>query len=232
MPLPRAAGLLIVACCLPQLARPAAPKVHTVTLGPVRRVPYVAPDVAKEAKDDEAGTLRVRSLTVDGKQREWTTGDGHDVTDRSFVTRRVLHVNDALPGEKTGRWVWQPGPWLLVDRVSGRITALHLPDFDSSISDVVWYRDYAAYCGIHTAAKRGGLSAEVWQIGARRAALQKVIAPWPQPERVRPVCAPATWQREPMRVTLRATGGDPLVYSVVGTSSQLVEDGEGGDEDN
>ena len=81
-------------------------------------------------------------------------------------------------------------------------------------------------------AKAGGLSAEVWQIGARRPALQKVIAPWPQPERVRPVCTPAQWQREPMRVTLGATGGDPLVYSVVGTSSLLVEDGEGGDDDN
>ena len=231
MPLLRVPGLLLVACALP-IACAAATKVHTVTLGPARRVPYVAPDVAREAKEDGAGTLRIRSLTVDDKLREWTTGDQHDVTDRSFVTRRVLHVNDALPGEKAGRWVWQPGPWLLVDRVSGRITALHLPDFDSSISDVVWYRDYAAYCGVHTAVKGGGLSAEVWQIGARRAALQKVIAAWPQPERVRPVCASATWQREPMRVTLRATGGDPLVYSVVGTSSLLVEDGEGGDEDN
>ena len=232
MSLTRAAGCVLALCALPQPARPAAPKVHIVTLGPSRRVPYVAADVSREAKEDEAGTLRIRALTVDGKVREWTTGDQHDVTDRSFVTRRVLHVNDALPGEKIGRWVWQPGPWLLVDRVSGRITPLHLPDFDSSISDVVWYRDYAAYCGIHTAAKSGGLSAEVWQIGARRAALQKVIASWPQPERVRPVCAPAAWQREPMRVTLQANGGDPLVYSVVGTSTLLVEDGEGGDDDN
>ncbi len=231
MPLPRAAGFLLAACALAPLARPAAPRVHTVTLGPVRRVPYIAADVAHEAKEDEAGTLRVRGLTVDGKLREWTTGDQHDVTDRSFVTRRVLHVNDALPGEKSGRWVWQPGPWLLIDRVSGRVTALHLPDFDSSISNVVWYRDYAAYCGIHATVKSGGLSAEVWQIGARRAALQKVIAAWPQPERIRPVCAPAQWQREPMRVTLQAAGSDPLIYSVVGTSSLLVEDGEGGDDE-
>ena len=80
--------------------------------------------------------------------------------------------------------------------------------------------------------KNGGLSAEVWQIGARRAALQKVIAPWPQPERVRPVCAQAVWQREPMRVTLRAAGGEPLQFSVIGTSSLLVEDGEVSDDDN
>lgn len=214
------------------VAHAAAPKVHTVALGAGRRVPFVAADVSTEAKDDEAGTLRIRPLIVDGKTHEWLTGETHDITERSFVARRVLHINDALPGEKSGRWVWQPGSWILVDRISGRVTALHLPDFDASISDVVWYRDYAAYCGIHTTAKASGLSAEVWQIGAHKAALSRVIAPWPQPERVRPVCHPAVWQREPMRVTVKPNGGDPVVYNVVGTSTQLVEDGEGGDDDN
>ena len=208
----------------------APPKVHTVALGAVRRVPFVAADVAAEDKADEAGTLRIRSLIVDGKVLEWTTGDVHDVTERSFVTRRVLHVNDTLPGEKAGRWVWQPGSWILVDRLSGRVTALHLPEFDAAVSDVSWYRDYAAYCGVHVAAKSGGLTAQVWQIGARRAALSRVIAPWPLKERVRPVCSAAVWQREPMRVTLKPATGDAVVYTVTGSSSQLVEDGEGGDD--
>ena len=209
-----------------------AAKVHTVALGPVRKVPFVAADVAAEDKSDEAGTLRIRSLNVDAKLVEWVTGDAHDVTERSFVTRRVLHVNDALPGDKAGRWVWQPGPWILVDRVSGRVTALHLPEFDAAVSDVSWYRDYAAYCGVHVTARGGGLTAQVWQIGARKAALSKVIAPWPLKERVRPVCAPAVWQREPMRVTLKPAMGDAVEYTVSGSSSQLVEDGEGGDDDN
>lgn len=210
----------------------ATPKVHTVALGAVRRVPFVAADVSTDAKEDEAGTLKIRPLVVDGKTREWLTGDTHDITERSFVARRVLHINDALPGETKGRWVWQPGSWILVDRISGKVTALHLPDFDASVSEVVWYRDYAAYCGVRSTAKASGLSAEVWQIGAHKAALSKVIAPWPQTERVRPVCLPAVWQREPMRVTLKPNGGDAVVYSVVGTSTQLVEDGEGGDDDN
>jgi hypothetical protein len=207
-----------------------AEKVHSVTFGQVKKVPYVAADVALEDKSDEAGTLRVRALFVDGKLREWTTGDQHDVTDRSFVTRRVMHVNDSLPGEHGGRWVWQPGPWLLIDRVSGRVASLHLPEFDASVSDVSWYRDYAAYCGIRNAAKSGGLTVNVWQIGAHKAALSKVVSKWPQDTRVRPVCAAAAWQREPMRVTLQPTGGSPVVYDVVGTSTQLVEDGEGGDD--
>jgi hypothetical protein len=219
-------------CALPCVwnAHAAAPKVHSVTLGPVRRVPFVAADVARDAKDDEAGTLRIRALYVDGNQREWTTGDTHDVTERSFVARRVLHVNDTLPGEHAARWVWQPGPWLMVDRISGRVTVLHLPEFDASVSEVSWYRDYAAYCGIHITTRISQLTAQVWQIGARKAALSHDISKWPQPERVRPVCAAPVWQREPMRVTLRAAGGDPIVFDVVGTSSQMVEDGEGGDD--
>ena len=231
-----------IACCLlcpRQLpaaeATPAAkpakpPRVHSVTLGPVKRVAYVAADVAKEEKEDEAGTVHVRALFVDGRQKDWTVGEMHEVTERSFTVQRVLHVNDALPQEKGQRWVWQPGPWILVDRVTGHVSALHLPDFDAGVSEVSWYRDYAAYCGVHTAARSGGLSAVVWQIGARRAAVDRVVAKWPQDERVRPVCAPARWQREPMRVSLQPTGGAPLTLDVVGTSTALVEDGDNEEE--
>ena len=175
-------------------------------------------------------TLRVRALYVDTRQRDWTTGEMHEVTDRSFTVQRVLHVNDTLPDERGARWVWQPGPWMLVDRITGRVTALHLPDFDAGVSDVSWYRDYAAYCGVHTAAKAGGLSAVVWQIGARRAAVDKVIGKWPQTERARPVCVPAKWQREPMRVTVQASGAAPISFDVIGSSTALVEDGDAEDE--
>ncbi len=212
----------------PKPAKP--PRTHAVNLGPIRRVPFVAADVAKEDKSDEAGTLKVRALFVDSRQKDWTTGDTHDVTDRSFVVQRVLHVNDTLPDEHGARWVWQPGPWMLVDRVTGRVSALHLPDFDAGVSDVIWYRDYAAYCGVHAAARSGGLTAIAWQIGSRKPAVDKVIGKWPQTERVRPVCAPAKWQREPMRVTLQATGGAPSSFDLVGTSTALVEDGDGDDE--
>ncbi len=206
------------------------PRTHAVSLGPVRRVPFVAADVAKEDKTDEAETLRVRALYVDTRQKDWTTGEMHEVTDRSFTVQRVLHVNDTLPDERGARWVWQPGPWMLVDRITGRVTALHLPDFDAGVSDVSWYRDYAAYCGVHTAAKAGGLSAVVWQIGARRAAVDKVIGKWPQTERARPVCVPAKWQREPMRVTVQASGAAPISFDVIGSSTALVEDGDAEDE--
>jgi hypothetical protein len=197
---------------------------HAVSLGAVRKVPYTPPDVDAADKSEDSTTLKVRALMVDGTQREWTMGEIHEVTDRSFAVRRVMRLNDALATDRESRWVWEPGPWLLVDRVTGHIAALHLPDFDAAVSNAVWYRDYAAYCGIGTTAK-GGLFAIVAQLGARRAVVQKQIGPWPQANHFIPVCQPAEWQRMPMRVTLKPTGGEAATYDVVGTTS-LIEEGD------
>src|SRR5580658_2160471 len=107
-------------------------KPHVVALGSVRREPYsIEGDPAGAQKDEKE--LKVRPLVVDGKVKEWTTGDAHDVTDRSFAVRRAVRLNDSLPTDKTpdhaGHWVWQRGPWLLIDRASGKVTALHLADY-------------------------------------------------------------------------------------------------------
>jgi hypothetical protein len=206
----------------------AAPaKTHSVTLGAVKKVAYMPPESAiVPVKGSDAPMLKVRSLMVDGRQKEWTTGDAHDVTDRSFTIRRAMRLNDALPGE-TARWNWQPGPWLLVDRATGHLVALHLPDFDEEISEAVWYRDYAAYCGTAETAK-GGLFAVVAQIGVRRPVVSRQIGKWPQASPVEPVCKPAEWQRTPMRVTIQPTGGEAMTFDVVGAAS-LIEEGDGED---
>jgi hypothetical protein len=205
-----------------KLAKP--PKLHVVTLGPVRKVPYTPADVQPDEKNEETTTLKVRPLVVDDRQREWTMGEMHEVTDRSFAVRRVMRVNDALPGEKDARWAWEPGPWLLVDRVTGHIAALHLPGFDAAVSNVVWFRDYAAYCGVGSTAK-GGLYAMVAQLGARRAAVEKQVGAWPQENHFVPVCAAAEWQRTPLRVTLKPTGGEATTFALVGTAA-LIEEGD------
>ena len=207
----------------PKMAR--TPSLHSVVLGAVRKVPYTPPDVTPDDRKEDTTTLKVRPLTVDGAQREWTTGELHEVTDRTFAIRRALRLNDALPADREPRWTWQPGPWLLVDRVTGRVSALHLPDFDPAVSNVVWFRDYAAYCGIASTAK-GGLFAVVSELGARRPAVLKQIGAWPQANHFIPVCKPAEWQRLPMRVTLQATGGEAQTFDIVGLSS-LVEEGDG-----
>jgi len=220
---------LHVALAAPAVAFAAPAKVHTVTLGAPKKVPYTPPDAAQAAPTSDAIQLKVRPLLVDGRQREWTTGDTHDVTDRSFTVRRALRINDALPADTSAHWVWQPGPWLLVDRATGHIAALHLPDFDAAVSNVAWFRDYAAYCGVAQTAK-GGLYAVVAQLGARRAVVHKQIAPWPPPAATQPAsahtgppCLPAQWQRQPMRVTIQLTGGDPITFDVVGGASILEE---------
>ena len=214
--------LLLVLSCPGKFLFAAAPKVHIVALGAIRKVPYTPADATPDTKSDESSTLKVRPLFVDDHQKEWTTGDSHDVTDRSFTIRRALRLNDALPTDSAPHWIWQPGPWLQVDRVTGRIIALHLPDFDPGVSDAVWFRDYAAYCGIATAAK-GGLYAIVVQLGARRPIVQKQLGRWPQSDHFIPVCQPAKWQRLPVRVTLQPTAGEAITFDVVGTASLIEE---------
>lgn len=222
----------LILLMFPPLNAFAAPsKVHTVVLGAPKKVPWSRPDRVPNPDDPASKavpSIKVRPLIVDGKQKEWTTGDAHEITDRSFTIRRAMRLNDALPGETAARWSWQPGPWLLVDRTTGHVTALHLPDFDAGISEAVWYRDYAAYCGTATTTK-GGLYAVVAQLGARRPVVHKQIGKWPQPQPADPVCKPAQWQREPMRVTLEPAGAEPMTFAVVGTSS-LVEDGDSEDQ--
>jgi hypothetical protein len=202
----------------------AATKPHTVFLGTGKKVPYtLAGDPAGALPDEKQ--LHVRPLLVDDKIKEWTTGESHSVTDRSFVVRRALRVNDALPGDRTEHWVWQRGPWLMVDRVKGSITALHLPDYDPSVSEVVWFRDYAAYCGLTTSGKQ--LYAVVAQIAARKPVLAKKLSAWTPGENQAPACTSAVWQREPLRVTFQPAGTAAVSYDLVGLSAVLVEDGDG-----
>jgi hypothetical protein len=207
----------------------AAPKPHVIALGAGKKVPYsVAGDPAGAASDDKE--LRVRPLVIDTRIKEWTTGEAHDVTDRSFAIRRAIRLNDALPGDKVEHWVWQRGPWLLVDRVTGHITAIKLPDYDPAVSNVVWFRDYAAYCGLTASGRQ--LYAVVAQVAARKPLIAKKIGVWNPLDHPTPACAASSWQREPLRITFQPTGSAQVSYDLVGLSAVLVEDGEGDDTDN
>ncbi|WP_446745083.1 hypothetical protein [Silvibacterium acidisoli] len=205
-------------------------KPHFVSLGAVKKVPYsIAGDPAGAHADEKE--LRVRPLVVDGKVKEWTTGDSHDITDRSFVVRRALRINDALPGDDHGKnsehWVWQRGPWLMIDRTSGKVTALHLPDYDPTVSDAVWFRDYAAYCGLNASGKQ--LFAVVAQVAARKPILSRKLHEWNAADHSGPACSPAVWQREPLRIAFQPAGGEPVSYDLVGLSAVLVEDEDDGE---
>lgn len=208
---------------LPVLAATPPKKPHVVVLGAVRAVPYSKVGDPAGADPNET-TLKMRALLVDGRVSEWTTGDAHDVTDRSFVVRRALRINDSLPGDqaKSSHWVWQRGPWLLVDRMTGRVTALKLPDYAPGASQVAWFRDYAAYCGV--TATRKSLYAVVAQIGVRKMVLGKKLSAFDAENHPWPVCGPPEWQREPLRVTFHPAGKDAASFDLVGGSAVLVED--------
>ena len=205
----------------------AARKPHTVFLGAVKKVSY-----SKEG--DPAGalpgedSLKIRALLVDGQVKEWTTGEEHEVTDRTFVVRRAIRLNDSLPTDKPAaqkeHWVWQRGPWLMVDRTTGHITALKLPDYEPGISQVVWFRDYAAYCGLTASGKN--LYAVVAQLTVRRPVLAEKLGGY-DPDSASggaPVCIPPDWQRDPLRITFHEVGKGDFMYKFVPGSVVLVED--------
>lgn len=214
---------------LSPLAFGAPKKVHVVVLGASKKVAYSkAGDPAGAQSGEDA--LRVRPLIVDGAVKEWTTGDAHDVTDRSFVVRRALRLNDALPGEKPAtssaqsHWVWQRGPWLLVDRVTGRVAPLKLPDYDPNVSHVSWFRDYGAYCGVTASGK--SLYAVVAQLSVRKPVLAKKLAAIDPDgdDSGKPACGEPEWQREPLRVTFRPAGREAASFDIVAGSAVLIED--------
>jgi hypothetical protein len=206
------------------LADAAPKKVHVAGLGAVKKVPYSkAGDPAGAMAGEDS--LKIRPLVVDGEVKEWTTGDSHDVTARSFVVRRVIRLNDELPGEKAAQnhWVWQRGPWLLVDRITGHVTAIKLPEYDPGVSHVSWFRDYGAYCGVTASGK--SLFAVVAQLAARKPVLSKKLEAFRDANGAAgPVCAEPEWQRDPLRVTFHPAGKDAVSFEIVPGSAVLVED--------
>ncbi len=153
--------------------------------------------------------------------RNTQPGQPHELTDRLFVVRRAFRVNDALPTENANsnsnsnfnapRWLWQRGGWLLVDRLSGRVSQLNLPEFDPFYSTASWYRDYIAYCGVSDDGKK--LYVVVAQVGRHKPILKKdagetVGADDPDSE-----CSPPVWERTPMRVTFEPNDKQKLMFS-------------------
>jgi len=227
VPLP---ALLAVMFCAHAAVPPK--KAHKVVFGAWRQVAYSRAGDPAGAGPGET-MLKTRALLVDDRVTEWTTGDAHDITTRSFVVRRALSINDSLPSDpQSGKpaakppehWVWQRGPWLLVDKLTGHVTALKLPDYDPGVSQVAWFRDYAAYCGLTATGK--SLYAVVAQVGVRKPVLAKKLAAFDPESAAWPVCAQPEWQREPLKITFHPAGRDAASFDLVGGSARLVEDGD------
>jgi hypothetical protein len=168
--------------------------------------------------------LKVRPLLVDARIKDYTTGNAHEVTDRLFVVRRVFRINDALPGENAARWQWQRGGWLLVDRLTGRVSQLNLPEFDPFYSTASWYRDYIAYCGISDDGKK--LYAMVAQVGRRKPILRKDAGEPGGDADPDSECPAPAWERSPLRVTFQPDDDHKLVFSLRNRIVDVVNDAE------
>jgi hypothetical protein len=183
---------------------------HLITFGPWLKVHlFVGPDA------DRVRDMKIRALNLDGRSREFITGDPHDITDKLFVVRRAYRMNDALTSQP--EWKWQRDGWLLVDRTNGRISKLSLPEFDPFYSVVSWFRDYAAYCGVTEGQK---LYAVVAQIGQRKPVLHMYLGPARNGDDPDSECAAPAWQKQPVRVTFEQIGGDKLSFTVHGRFSE------------
>src|SRR5215471_3266573 len=194
----------------------AVTKVHVVAFGKWTSVPWIAGDA-------KAVNIKVRALIVDGRTREYTLGAPHDITERLFVVRRAFRVNDSLPDDSTARWQWERGGWLLVDRLTGCVSALNLPEFDAFYSDAAWYRDYVAYCGVGDDGKKA--YAVVAQLNRRKPVLKKVVTEVvldnASPDSI---CAAPGWQRGPARVTFAPVGGAKQTFAIRGQIVDIVND--------
>lgn len=209
------AGLCAVFCTVAAFG---ATKVHVIAFGKWMTVQW-APEAAGKAQ-----AIKVRGLVVDGRVKEYVTGTPHEVTDRLFVVRRAFRVNDSLPGDAALRWQWERGGWLLVDRLTGRISTINLPEFDPFYSAATWYRDYVAYCGVGDDGKK--TYAVVAQVSRRKAVLRKQIGDAvPEDAGADSLCPAPEWQRSPVRVSFDLTGGKQT-FAIRGHVVDVVEDDE------
>jgi hypothetical protein len=197
----------------------AATKVHVITFGKWIPVQWLA------ASESPPITSKVRPLVIDGRIKEYVVGSPHELTDRLFVVRRAFRMNEALPEESVPRWQWQRGGWLLVDRVTGRVSPANLPSFDPDFSAASWYRDYAAYCGVGDDGKK--TYAVVAQLSRRKPVLKKLLPNVLKDDSLpESICPAPQWQRNPVRVSFAPDSGDKQTFAVRGTAVDLVNDAE------
>jgi hypothetical protein len=198
----------------------AATKVHVISFGRTMAVQWIA----GVGSGEKPRTIKVRALIVDGRVREYTLGAPHDVTESLFVVLRAFRVNDGLPDEPGQRWQWQRGGWLLVDRQTGRVSAINLAEFDPYFSVASWYRDYVAYCGVADDGEK--IHAIVAQLSRRKPVMKKPLAEKLSSEGGPDSACPAPlWQRSPMRVSFESSG-IKQTFAIRGTVVDVVNDVE------
>jgi hypothetical protein len=117
---------------------------------------------------------------------------------------------------------------VLIDRVTGRITPLNLPEFDPYRSVAGWYRNYVAYCGVSDDNQK--VYAMVVEVGRRKPVLKKELKDTVLDDKADSACKPPTWQRQPARVSFEPNGSEKTTYSIRGHSVDVVNDDDENEE--
>ncbi len=206
----------------------AASKPHVIIFGKTFTVKLFLGPTETKSED-----IKIRALTVDGKIKEFTTGDPHDITEELFTVRRAYRVNDSLPDDNKPlpKWKWQRGGWVLVSRATGRVSQLKLPEFDPYYSDAVWYREYVAYCGVSENGEK--LYAVVAELGSRKPVVRAPLGASSNGEMPDSECGRPEWQRQPMRVTFHPKNGKQISFEVHGRAADVASEPEpAGEESN
>ena len=202
----------------------AAPKSHVIVWGKWTSVQWLP-----GTGENKPVMLKVRPLLVDGRVKEYILGSPHEITERLFAVRRMFRVNDSLPQDAgVPHWQWQRGGWLLVDRMTGRVSPINLPEFDALYSVASWYRDYVAYCGVSDDGNK--VFAIVAQLNRRKPVLRKalpeqkdIVAEGSAPDSA---CVSPTWQRNPTRVSFESGSGARQTFAIRGHVVDSVNDAE------
>jgi len=210
---------MLISVVLPATEAGAAAKVHAIAFGRWTSVQWFA-----GSGTDKPVNLKIRALVIDGRVKEYAVGAPHEVTERLFVVRRAFRVNDSLPQDPALRWQWERGGWLLVDRLTGHVFPINLPEFDVLYSSASWYRDYVAYCGVSDDGKK--TYAMVAQISRRKPVLKKPLSEEGVAESTAPdaACPAPSWQRGPVRVSFEPARGPKQTFAIRGHVVDLVND--------
>jgi hypothetical protein len=204
----------------------AATKPHVISFGKWMSVQWMVGTNV----DDTQVSIKIRALVVDGRIKEYVLGPPHEVTERLFIVRRVFRVNDALPEDAAPKWQWQRAGWLLVDRMTGRISTVNLPEFDVVYSVSSWHRDYVAYCGVSDDGKK--TFAMVAQLNRKKPVLKKpLLRVLPDDAGPDSACSVPIWQRSPTRVSFEAPGSDKQTFAIRGHIADIVNDDEEDEEE-
>jgi hypothetical protein len=209
MPLRRYCTTLLFILLLTPVFAAERSKAHVISYGkPLTVKLFLGPD------EDRTTPMKVRALYVDTKAKEFVTGEAHEVTDRLFVVRRAYRLNNNLPQDeaKGASWIWERGGWLLVDRLTARVSQLALVEFDPFYSQASWFRDYVAYCGVSDSGDK--LSAVVMQLGRKKAVLRKEMGAASQGAAPDSECDPPLWEKKPTRVTFLPKQAEKMTFSI------------------